>query len=302
MSKFRTNHQRGGGSGMLARVGIFAVILGALALLFGNDTLTQLFEQAQDADADPTAEVDDEIFYLPDGGTGELIRHRYYTLNYNEEHEQAEWVAYELTRERMNRPKVKRSNDFREDPLVSGGSAGWDDYLHSGYDRGHLVPAADMNFAKSAMSETFFMSNISPQVRAFNGGAWRELEETVRDWAREHKKLYVVTGPDLRKTPLGTIGRENEITVPAAYFKVLLDLTEPDYKAIGFYMPNQVLEEPLYEFAMSVDMIERITQLDFFGDLLEPDLEADLEAHFEPDDWGFDQRRFERRVFEWNVR
>ena len=303
MSKFRTNHQRGGGSGMVARVGIFALILGALALLFGNDSLTQLFEQVQDyAPDDPTAEPDEETFYLPDGGTGELIRHRYYTLNYNEEHEQAEWVAYELTRERLYRPNVERTNDFREDPLVSTGTASWDDYLHSGYDRGHLAPAGDMNFAKSAMSESFFMSNISPQNRAFNGGAWRELEENVRDWARENKKLYVVTGPDLRKPPLGIIGRNTRVSVPAAYFKVLLDLTEPDYKAIGFYMPNEKLEEPLYEFAMSVDMVERVTGLDFFGDLLEPDLEQQLESRFEPDDWGFDQRRFERRVYEWNLR
>lgn len=300
MSRFRTNHDRGSSTNV-AKIGLFALVLGVLAFFFGSDSLSGLFEESETTN-EPTAEPDEDIFYLPTGGVGQVVRHRYYTLSYDEEAEQAEWVAYELTRERLYRPNVERTNDFREDPLVSTGTASWDDYLHSGYDRGHLAPAGDMNFAKSAMSESFFMSNISPQNRAFNGGAWRELEENVRDWARENKKLYVVTGPDLRKPPLGIIGRNTRVSVPAAYFKVLLDLTEPDYKAIGFYMPNEKLEEPLYEFAMSVDMVERVTGLDFFGDLLEPDLEQQLESRFEPDDWGFDQRRFERRVYEWNLR
>ena len=301
MSKFRTNHQKGG-SGTVAKVGLFAVILGVLALFFGSDTLGDLFDSASYEDSNPTAEPDPDIFYLPDGGTGQIVHHKYYTLSYSEEHEQAEWVAYELTKKRIQRPNVERSNNFSEDPLVETGSAQWDDYLHSGFDRGHLAPAGDMNFAKSAMSESFYMSNISPQVRNFNGGVWRELEENVRDWAYQNEKLYVVAGPDLRKQPLKRIGRKNEVTVPAAYFKVLLDLTEPEYKAIAFYLPNQVIDEPLYEYALPVDVVEQITGFDFFSDLMEPDLEAEVEANFDPDLWGFDQKKYEKRVYEWNVR
>ena len=300
MSRFRTNHDRGSSTNV-AKIGLFALVLGVLAFFFGSDSLSGLFEESETTN-EPTAEPDEDIFYLPTGGVGQVVRHRYYTLSYDEEAEQAEWVAYELTRDRLNRNYVERTNNFREDPDVPTGTAQWDDYLHSGYDRGHLVPAGDMGFAKSAMSETFFMSNISPQVRNFNGGAWRELEENVRDWARENKKLYVISGPDLNQRPLGEIGRKNKVIVPAAYFKVLLDLTEPDYKAIAFYLPNERIDEPLYEYAYSVDRIEEITGYDFFSELLEDELEEQLESRFEPDDWGFDRQRYERRVRQWNNR
>ena len=96
-----------------------------------------------------------------------------------------------------------------------------EDYAGSGYDRGHLVPAADMAFNEQAINESFYMSNISPQVRAFNGGIWRELEENARDWGRRFKHLIVVSGPVLSQPPLGQIGF-SKVSVPAAYYKILL--------------------------------------------------------------------------------
>ncbi len=81
-------------------------------------------------------------------------------------------------------PWVDRQGDFRPDDKVKTGSATPADYRSSGYDRGHLVPAADMAFSAEAMSATFVMSNISPQARNFNNGVWRELEELTRSWAK----------------------------------------------------------------------------------------------------------------------
>ena len=304
MAKLRRNHQQRGGnsSGILSKAGIFAALLGVLYLAFTNvEGLSEWFtegdytEQAEDA-------PDAELFYLPTSTTGEVIYHDFYTLSYDETHEQAEWVAYELTRSRLNQDWVERSNDFRTDPKVRDGSAQWDDYLHTGYDRGHLVPAADMAFNQTAMSETFYMSNISPQDPKFNGGIWRELEELTRDWAKRFGKLYVVSGPVLGPNDKKTIGKSNRVTVPASYYKVLLDLSPDDPKAIGFLLPNRSSDEPVHEYAVPVDAIEAMTGIDFFGELLEPGLEAELERNFRLGEWETNERRYNLRVKKWNKR
>ena len=101
----------------------------------------------------------------------QIIQHSAYTLNYDEQHEQASWVAYILTSTHI-RGTFNRTNDFREDYKVKTGSASLSDYKGSGYDRGHLAPAGDMKWSSTAMSESFFMSNMSPQMAfdaRFNG-------------------------------------------------------------------------------------------------------------------------------------
>lgn len=151
---------------------------------------------------------------------GEIVKHSYYTLAYSEEYEQAEWVYYILTPDNINGGQ-ERTDDFRADQMVSCGSASLEDYKYSGYDRGHLCPAADMTQNFTAMSETFYLSNMSPQVAGFNRGIWSSLEGQVRDWAITYQKLYVVTGP-VFKGVIGIIG-ENMIIVPGYYYKVLFD-------------------------------------------------------------------------------
>lgn len=219
--------------------------------------------------------------YLVTSTTGQLVHHTYYSLSYSEAHEQAEWVAYELTRERVQ-GTVPRSNNFRMDRRVRTRSSKYEDFHESGYDRGHLVPAGDMKFAPRAMDETFYYSNMSPQKNEFNGRIWNQLEMQVREWAEEHEHLYVVTGPVLHM-PLEHIG-PNRVSVPSHYFKVLLDLREPDLKAIAFLMPHRELEGPLSDYVVSVDSLEAFTGLDFFYTF--PDsLMRELEAAFDPDRW-----------------
>ena len=140
-----------------------------------------------------------------------IVKHYAYTLNYNEEHEQAEWVAYILTKDRVY-GTVKRTNNFRPDPKVKTGSATLADYKGSGYDRGHLAPAADMKWSATAMSESFYMSNMSPQRPGFNRGIWKRLEQLVRTWAVEYEEIHVVTGPVL-KGSFKSIG-PNQVSVP----------------------------------------------------------------------------------------
>lgn len=297
MAQFRTNHARNtkGSSGNIVKVGIFGALIAGLFYLFN------LFSGKTESTANVPnlPEPEEPASYLPSSQTGQIIEHTYYSLSYNEQHEQAEWVAYFLSKERLSIPWVDRYDLFEPDPLINSGSATPDDYRNSGYDRGHLVAAADMAFNDQAMKETFYMSNISPQAKNFNKGIWKELEELSRDWAKKNDFLYVVSGPVLSKPIKGSIGK-NEVSVPSAFFRVLLDLQEPQVKSIGFILPNEVSYEPLYKFAVSIDEVEEITGIDFFPDLLDDEAEEALESSFNLDLWEFNKQKFELRVNKWN--
>ncbi|MES2575091.1 MAG: DNA/RNA non-specific endonuclease [Bacteroidota bacterium] len=202
--------------------------------------------------------------YLPSSTTNQIIKHDYYTLSYSEKHEQAEWVAYELKKSYIRSSDYKRPY-FIEDPKVKTGSADWRNYKKSGYDKGHLCPAGDMEFAINAYNDTFFTSNISPQLHDFNGGIWNRLEQKTRYWASKYDGIYVVTGGILQES-LKTIGKE-EVSVPNYFYKILLDNSNGKYKMIGFLIPNKKSSQPIYDFVVSVDSIEKITGIDFFPKL-----------------------------------
>ena len=197
----------------------------------------------------------------------------------------------------MLQKNATRSNDFRPDDKISTGSATLADYKSSGYDRGHLVPAADMSFDADAMSETFYMSNMSPQAPQFNRGIWVNLETQVRAWAQKFGKIYVVSGPVLNKSAqeFPSIGK-NQVSVPEFYYKVILapvykdeeDKNTPEdsesVMAIGFIIPNQKCEKEFWDYAVSIDEVENITNIDFFPQL-EDSLENQVESAFQLEDW-----------------
>ena len=185
---------------------------------------------------------------------------------------------------------ASRSNDFRPDPNISTGSASLADYKKSGYDRGHLSPAADFAFDEEAMSKTFYMSNMSPQAGSFNRGIWKDLEAQVREWAGIFGRVYVVSGPILEKraSEYKTIG-ENAVVVPEFYYKVLLaplyadeaDKATPEdaesVLALAFIFPNEKCEGTLDDYETTVDEVEARTGLDFFS-LLDDEVENEAES------------------------
>jgi len=201
-----------------------------------------------------------------------VVNHTYYTLGYVEEWEQPAWVAYQLTSLMLNN-KVKRKDNFREDNAVKTGSAYPGDYSNSGYDKGHLCPAGDMMFSEIAMSETFFMSNMSPQVPEFNRGIWKSLESLIREWAKKEKKLYIVTGPII-KPGYKKIGYINKVAVPQYFYKAVLYYGDKTKKSIGFILPHEGSKQPLSTYAVSIDSVEKMTGLDFFYKL--PDEEEEI--------------------------
>lgn len=204
---------------------------------------------------------------IPKTNPGEIIvKHIGYSLLYNETHEQASWVAYELTKEESHKI-YERSDKFIPDPEVKTGTANDSDYAGSGYDRGHIAPAADMSWSDTAMDESFYYSNMSPQEPSFNRGVWKKLEELVRTWAVENNSVYIVSGPVLTES-LPAIG-PHKVSVPKYYYKVILDYTEPIIKGIGFIIPNSGSNEQLQQFAVSIDSVEKFTGLDFFPLLLD---------------------------------
>jgi endonuclease G, mitochondrial len=200
-----------------------------------------------------------------------IISHTGYSFLYNEKHEQATWVAYELTKKETAK-LVKRKNNFIPDPDVKTGTADDIDYEGSGYDKGHLAPAADMCWSESSMEESFYFSNMSPQEPGFNRGIWKKLEEQVRNWAIAYNSVYIVTGPVL-SDGLPVIGPD-KVSVPKYYYKVILDYTGPETKGIGFIIPNSGSNQPLQKYAVSIDSVEKFTGIDFFPAL--PDNEERL--------------------------
>ena len=203
-------------------------------------------------------------FLLPELGSHQIIEHKLFSLSYNEEHEQADWVAYKLFPNSINN-SVKRKDNFRNDKFVLTGSASVSDYKKSGYDRGHLAPAKAMSFSKETMSESFFMSNMSPQKPSFNRGVWKKLEEKVRSWISISDSLYVVTGPVL-KDSLGVIGK-NSVTIPKAYFKSIIRFSNNEIQGIGFMLNNEKSSKELSTFIVSIDSIEKVTKLNLFEKL-----------------------------------
>lgn len=262
----------------------FIPVLAVLIIAFA----VYVFIPEKNRDTGNAELVDADIRYaIPSSPYKEQrVDHMAYSLGYNESTEQPNWVAYVLTKDHLMAPESSRTEDFREDYSVLTGSATLDDYRSSGYDRGHLAPAADFKWNTDAMSETFYMSNMSPQEKDFNRGKWADLESAVRLNAYYDDVLYVTTGPIFYKDkPIKHIGK-NRVAVPHAYYKALMVCNENEQKAIGFVLPNENLTSPLVSYTMSIDELEDITGLDFFP-ALDDSIEDRIEAKFNVGDWQY---------------
>lgn len=224
---------------------------------------------------------------------GQLIKRSQYTLCYSEEHEQAHWVKYEIDVSDFG--NVKRTNDFREDPLVTTQSATLADYRRSGYDRGHLSPASVNKSSQIAMSESFYMSNMSPQVPSFNRGIWKKLEAQVRNWVNDSNSLVVYTGAVL-VGELPSIGASG-VSIPKYYYKAIYDTTASGDRAIGFLMKNEKSSNSLQSFVVTIDSIESLVGYDLFHELGEIDnsYEKLMESNLQLDRWDFTSKRKRRK-------
>lgn len=214
----------------------------------------------------------------------EVVDHKYFKLGYSEKHEVAGWVAYLLTKDMVINQKSGRKNRFKEDKKVSTGSASVSDYKYSGYDKGHICPSADMSFSQEAQNLTFLMSNMAPQIHSFNAGKWKELETKVREWAIENDSIIIISGA-LFDSIITTIGKKNKVSVPYRFYKVIIDISYPTYKAIGFVLENEKLNEDLYNYSMSLSDLETFTGMIFFSDFNQKESIKNLKYNCSIWDW-----------------
>lgn len=208
------------------------------------------------------------------------VDYKGFTVGFNPEMHIPNWVAWELTAEETA-GATPRYNKFSSDPDVAGCAENWD-YSYSGYDRGHMAPAGDMKWDEEVMKNTFFMTNICPQAKSLNTGAWKSLEEKCRQWAKADSSIVIVCGPVLTDKITEFIG-DTRVAVPERFFKVIL--APNSMKGIGFIMPNGSVPGGMQKAAMSIDEVEAITGHDFFSAL--PDsLEAIVEAQNDFHSWS----------------
>lgn len=228
-----------------------------------------------------------ERFGLPKLEAGdEVVVHAGHMLVYSEKHEQPKWTAH-IAAPDLIKGNLARIDSFLPDPLVKTGTAVTADYWNSGYDRGHLVPSADMRWNLEALQGTYLYSNISPQKPELNRETWADLE----DWGRRYvnfskRRVFVITGPVLRDglPTMQKADRKNEVSIPEYFWKVIADLDGDKPQAIAFVMSNGKQDGPPISFAVTVDSVETLTGLDFFP-ALDDAVENRIEAMRELKDW-----------------
>lgn len=213
-----------------------------------------------------------------------IIEHTGYTLSFNREHNNPNWVAWELTADEAV-GTLPRDDNFQPDPeIAENHQVVHADYKGSGYDRGHMAPAADMKWSSRAMAECFYMSNICPQTHTLNAGGWETLESACRRWAKQEGAVYIVCGPVYKGSKHKTIGQHLKITVPEGFFKVVLSMNKGKEKAIGFYYANSNAKQTMQTTATTVDDIEARTGMDFFVNI-DDRLEERIESTFSLKQW-----------------
>ncbi len=218
---------------------------------------------------------------MPQGVSDTLVNYgEAVAVHFNSTRGIANCAIYELVNNELN-GTAERGNEFMADDGVKGCPSP-QDYAGSGMDRGHLVPAGDLKWSEEAMRQSFLLTNVAPMHKALNEGGWAKLEEKVREWTARDSALLVFTGPVLsdQDTTL-TSGR---VTVPSAYYKVIMAPCVRPMRAIAFIYPNGHSGGWLSQYAVSVDEVERRTGLDFFPTL--PDEEQGrIESTVNLDAW-----------------
>ena len=194
-----------------------------------------------------------------------------FRVSFNKNNGTPNWVAWELLGSETDGP-VKRSNKFREDPDVEGCPTPAD-YRHSGFDRGHLCPAADQKWSEKAMDDCFILTNIAPQNNSLNTGAWNTLEGKERQWAKRDSAIIIVAGPIYEPADTKRIGTTG-VRVPGAFFKMLAAPYAEKPRGIAFVYPNMASPGNMENYAMSIRELEQIIGYDFLYTL--PDSIEDI--------------------------
>lgn len=202
-----------------------------------------------------------------------------YSVEWDYEKKAQRWSAYQMDRNtsRQNTTRYRSDdNQYPRDPLLpSYMYLSQDCFWNSGYDHGHICPSADRLYSAEANYQTFFLTNMQPQMRNFNGGEnspWYRLESQVRSWANATttETLYVVKGGTIDDGQVLPTKVKGEMLVPKYFFVALLLKNAQGYKAVGFWMEhlgNYPTALPLSSYAVNIRELEKLTGIDFFCNL-----------------------------------
>lgn len=242
-----------------------------------NDEQTSTDSQSINAQELLQVKLPDELPSIINDYTG-------FTVSFNSVQHVPNYVAWELTGEEANGTLPRESNFTADDNIL--GCASLDDYRNSGYDRGHMAPAADMKWSAKAMSDCHYLTNICPQTHKLNAGAWATLEDNCRMWAKRDSAIIIICGPILGDEITTRIGK-NEVAVPERFFKVVLAPYANPPRGIGFIMTNHtVVEGGVQTTATTIDDVEAATGYDFFYAL--PDsIENEIESQCNYPYWQY---------------
>ena len=202
---------------------------------------------------------------IPKGVSNQVLNYQTIRVNYNPSLRIPNCVAYELTATMVNMADApghenRKNYNYARDNSVKTCPENWE-YRGSGYSRGHMAPAMDMRWDKTAMTQCFYMTNMCPQDTKLNNDHWRVLEEKVHRWAKRDKRLMVFSGPIMGKNPKMIGKNKQNIAVPDAFFKVVY---APDQgRSIAFIYENRPCPGNISKYAVTVAEVERRTGLKF---------------------------------------
>lgn len=209
-----------------------------------------------------------------------------YSLEWDGTKKANRWTCYQMHAGNMQR-NAERTNNFTEDPkLPAAYRTTYTDYTGSGYSRGHLCPSGDRLCSFEQNDQTFYMSNMQPQLQSHNGGVWNDLEQRLRDtWAphaQSSDTLYVVKAATIDDANIMAYTPSNLI-VPKYFYMALLYYYKStnSYTAVGVWSPHAASSTTEY---ITIDELEARTGIDFFCNL--PDaIEEKVESRVENGHW-----------------
>lgn len=217
--------------------------------------------------------AEDNLKYGRPACPGPVLDKTYFVVCYDSERKLPTWVGYALTKEDADASVADRNKgnyQFHADASLEAGKRAENaDYARSGYDKGHMAPAADFKRSVEAMKSTFILSNAVPQKHGVNAGQWGRLEAAARLLAQNRGAMWVFSGPlFVGGKPVKTIGRDH-VAVPTHTYKVILCVhANGEKEMFAFVLPN--IDKPsgqIGAYTYSVDQVEKLTGLDFFAAL-----------------------------------
>lgn len=220
---------------------------------------------------------------IPKGLTSQIKEYTGFTLSFNKDNRTPNYVAWELLGSEVS-TEWPRKDNFWQDKDLDGCPLKTEYYYStSGYERGHMCPAADQRWSEQAMNDCFVMANMCPQLHDLNAGAWETLESKERMWAKRDSAILIIAGPI--HTEDDTYIEKSKVRVPSAFFKVLLAPYLDEPRGIAFVYPHMKCSGNMQDYATTIDEVEKMTGFDFFA-ALPDDIEKKVESSFSFTDWN----------------